>query len=97
MSDQRVQQTQARLDDEARAEIRVDARIYEVKALLDTRSFEELSLRAETEFTDWYADRYEDGGYDWVDNCHVTSSWYCNNVEVDTEAVATAFVEWIGD
>ena len=97
MSDPTVRETAKRLDDEARAEKFTAARVNVVKYWLDQKDFNYVSEITEHDFIDWYADRYEDGGYDWVDNCHVTSSWYYNGVEVDTEAVATAFVDWIGD
>ena len=95
--DHRVDSAQAQLDDEAKAEDRRDKQIAEVKALLDAHAFEDVYDLAEINFTDWYDDIYEHGTHAWRVDCWFNKTWKCNGVEVDTEAVATAFVDWIGD
>lgn len=97
MSDYKVRETETWLDKQAMADERREKQIQDVKYYLDRHEFNLLSEKAETDFIDWYADKYEDGTYAWFVSCEKTSSWYCNNVEVDTLAVATKFVEWIGE
>ena len=97
MNDRRVSAAQDQLDDEARAEDRRDGRLDSATNWLNNHNFEILSNVSGFDFIDWYTDKYEDGSYDWVDDCKTTSSWYCKGVEVDTLAVATAFIDWIGE
>ena len=102
MSDQRVQQTQARLDDEARAESQAENlkehRINWIRMHLNGFTYTGIdSLDLGADFLEWIFDKFEEGKMSSEFYCMAVRDWNLKGHETDTLKLAESFVDWIGD
>ena len=99
MSDQRVQQTQARLDYQAIAEMSEERRLDAITDCISNFMFDDIEQYIEQpcDFLEWIFDKFDNSDYAAAFYCIAVRDWKLSGNETDTRALAESFVDWIGE